>query len=85
MLFEITNRLKTAGEIDVLCYNQIINFTETCKCSGNIVDHHLNFSENFEKSYKQASSRLQLLEQIRCYLTSKATQLGYITTINHSC
>ena len=81
----MTKHLKTAGEIDVLCNNQIINFTETCKYPGNIVDHHLNFSENFEKSYKQVSSRLRLLEQMRCYLISKAAQLVYITTINHSC
>ena len=61
MLFGTTKCLKTAGEIDVL-YNQRINFTETYKYLGNIVDHHLNFRENFEKSYKKASSRLRLLE-----------------------
>ena len=50
ILFGTTKRLKTAGEIDVLYNNQRINFTETYKYLGNIVDHHLNFSENFEKS-----------------------------------
>ena len=61
--------------------NQGINFTEAYKYLGNIVDHHLNFSENFEKSYKKASSRLRLLERMRCYLTSKAARLVYITMI----
>ena len=50
MLFGTTKSLKTAGKIDVLYNNQRINFTETYKYLGNIVDHHLNFSENFEKS-----------------------------------
>ena len=49
MLFGTTKRLKIASEIDVLCNNQRINFTETYKYLGNIVDHHLNFSENSEK------------------------------------
>ena len=80
--FGTTNCLKTAGEINPLYNKQIINFTETYKYLGNIVDHHLNFSENFEKSYKKkASSRLRLLEQMRCYLTSKAARLGYVTMI----
>ena len=81
ILFGMAKRLKTAGEIDVLYNNQRINFTETYKYLGNIVDHHLNFSENFEKSFKKASSRLRLLERMRCYLTSKAARLVYITMI----
>ena len=81
MLFGTINRLKTAREIDVLYNNQIINFTETYKYLGNTVDHHLSFSENFEKSYKKASSRLRLLERMRCYLSSKAARLVYITMI----
>ena len=73
--------MKTAGEIDVWYNNQRINFTESYNYLGNIVDHHLNFSENFEKSYKKARSRLRLLERTRCYLTSKAARLVYITMI----
>ena len=49
MSFGTTKRLKTACAIDVLYNNQRINFTETYKYLGNIVDHHLNFSENSEK------------------------------------
>ena len=84
MLFGTTKRLKTAGEIHFLYNNQRINFTEIYKYLVNIVDHHLNFSENFEnseKSYKKASSRLRLLERMRCYFTSKAARLVYITMI----
>ena len=80
-LFGTTTRLKIAGKIDVLYNNQRINFTNTYKYLGNIVVHPLNFSENFEKSYKKASSRLRLLERMRCYLTSKAARLVYITMI----
>ena len=49
MLFGMTKRLKTPDEIDVLYNNQTINFTETYKYLGNVVDHHLHFSENFGK------------------------------------
>ena len=41
----------------------------------------MNISRNFEKSYKKAYSRLRVLEQMRCYLTSKAARLVYITMI----
>ena len=78
-IFRTTKRLKTAGEIDVLYNIQRINFTETYKYLGNTVDHYLNFSENL--SIQKASSRLQLLERMKCYLTSKAAQLVYITMI----
>ena len=81
MLFGRTKRLKAAGENNVLYNNQRINFTETYKYLGNIVDHHLKFSENFEKSYKKESSRLRLFERMRCYLKSKAARLVYITMI----
>ena len=81
ILFGMVKRLKTAGEIDVLYNNQRINFTETYKYLGNIVDHHLKFSENFEKSYKKESSRLRLFERMRCYLKSKAARLVYITML----
>ena len=49
VLFGTTKRLKTEDEIDVLYNNQRINFTEAYKYLGNIVDHNLSFSENFEK------------------------------------
>ena len=55
MLFGTTKRLKTAGEIDVLYNNQRINFTETYKYLGNIVDHHLNFSETLNHTKKQVA------------------------------
>ena len=42
MLYGTTKRLKTADEINVLYNNQRINFTETYKYLGNVVDHHLN-------------------------------------------
>ena len=58
ILFGTTKRLKTAGVIDVLYNNQGINFTKTYKYLGYVVNHHLNFSENFEKLCKKASNRL---------------------------
>ena len=70
MLFGATKCLETAWEIDVSYKSQRINFAETYNYLGNIVNHHLNFSKNFEKLYKKASSRLQLLERMIKYLMS---------------
>lgn len=81
MLFGTSKRLHAAGGIQV-CYNQQkINFTTTYKYLGTIMDSQLNLNENFEKSYKKASSRLRLLERMRCYLTTKAAHLVYIMMI----
>ena len=66
MLFGMTKRLKAGGDIDVLYNNQRTDFTETYNYLGNIVDHHLNFSEKLKKSLKKASSILRLLERMRC-------------------
>ena len=82
MLFGIAKRLKTVGEqFQILYNNQEISFTNTYKYLENIIDHHLNCSENFEKSYKKASGRLRLLERMRCYLTLKAARLVYIMMV----
>jgi len=53
--------------------NQKINSTTSYKYLGTLLDSYLN--ENFEKSYKKTSSRVRLLEKMRCYLTTEAADL----------
>ena len=84
MLFGATKCLETAWEIDVSYKSQRINFTETYNYLGNIVNHHLNFSKNFEKLYKKASSRLQLLERMIKYLISVHATFNIILTFYFS-
>lgn len=82
MLFGTSKRLQTTGETIKVFYNhQEINYTRTYKYLGTILDKQLNLNENFEESYKKASSRLHLLERMRRYHTKKAAYLVYITMI----
>ena len=82
MLFGTCKRLKNAGgELEVLYNNVKISFTKTYKYLGNILDSNMNFSLNFDASYKNTSGRLRLLEQMRCYLTTKAARLVYVMMI----
>ena len=82
ILFGTAKRIKSTGEKIKVYYNQkLINFTDTYKYLGTILDNRLNLKENFKKSYKMASGRLRLLEKMRSYLTTKAAHLVYITMI----
>ena len=49
-----------------------ISSVKEYKYLGNIVDQHLNFNKNFDKVYKKASARLNLLKRSRTYLTKHA-------------
>ena len=48
---------------------------------GTIIDNHLNFNENLNRSYKRASTWLRLLERPRPYLTVNATIKVYFSMI----
>ena len=58
-----------------------INFMTQCNYLGTIIDNHINLDENFNCSYKHASTRLILLERLRPYLTVDATIKVYLSTI----
>ena len=46
--------------MEVLYNHQKINFTEIYKYLGNQIDHYLNLSKSFGKSYEKASDRLDV-------------------------
>ena len=70
MLFGSSQRLKIGGNIlNVMYENNKIDFVTQYKYFGTIIDNHLNLSENFNRSYKRASTRLRLLERLRPYFT----------------
>ena len=65
-----------------MLYNNVkISFTKTYKYLGNILDSNMNFSLNFDASYKKTSGRLRLLERMRCYLTTQAARFVYVMMI----
>ena len=58
-----------------------INFVTRYNYLGTIIDNHLNLNENFNRSYKHASTRLRLSECLRPYLTVDATIKVYLSMI----
>ena len=56
-----------------------INSTNSYKYLGSVIDKSLTLSENFNHSYKKASSRLRLLNALRPNLDDKTSTLIYIT------
>ena len=58
-----------------------INFVTQYNYFGTIIDNHLNLNENFNRSYKRASTRLRLLESHRPHLTVDATIKVYLSMI----
>ena len=60
-----------------------INSTNNYKYLGSVIDESLNLSENFNHSYKKASSRLHLLNALRPNLDDKTSTLIYTTMVTH--
>ena len=69
MLFGTAKRLQLNPKQLELYYDQSkINVSETYTYLGSTLDSHLNLSENFDKKYKKASSKLKLLyNTVICY------------------
>ena len=58
-----------------------INSTNSYKYLGSVIDKSLTLSENFNHSYKKASSRLRLLNALRPNLDDKTSTLIYTTMV----
>ena len=58
-----------------------INSTNNYKYLGSVIDESLTLSENFNRSYKKASSRLRLLNALRPNLDDKTSTLIYTTMV----
>ncbi|XP_057294526.1 uncharacterized protein LOC130623037 [Hydractinia symbiolongicarpus] len=52
-----------------------INHVVSYKYLGILIDSTLNFSQQFDRSYKKASSRIRLLERIRPNITKKVAEM----------
>ena len=69
MLFETTKRLSKKKTIQLQINEEKINPTKSyCYLEENELDLTLNLNNNFEKSYKKASGRVNLLRKMRPYL-----------------
>ena len=82
MLLGTAKRLKSHGRELRISYNNVaVNVVTEYEYLGNLIDHHLNLSKNFDRSFKKASSRLRLLKSVRKHLTKKASETIYELTV----
>ena len=82
MLFGSSQPLKKDGNLlNVMYESNKMNFVTQYNYPGTIIDNHLNLNENFNRSYKCASTRSRLLERLRPYLTVDATIKVYLSMI----
>ena len=82
IIFSSSQRLKNGENLlNVMYEGNKINFVTQYNYFGTIIDNHLNLNENFNRSYKRASTRLRLLESHRPHLTVDATIKVYLSMI----
>ncbi|XP_057308170.1 uncharacterized protein LOC130646052 [Hydractinia symbiolongicarpus] len=73
MLFGTAKRLKAHDKaLQVVYQENPINFVSQYKYLGTVIDSKLMLNDNFDRSYKSASSRLRLLQRLRPCLTAEA-------------
>ena len=73
MLFGSSKRLKSSGnKLEITFADTLVNFVTSYKYLGITVDNTLTLNDNFNLSYKKASSRLRLLERMKSFTTVKA-------------
>ena len=66
MLFGTAKRLaKNERNLEILCNNVMLNQTTQHNYLGTTIDPTLQLTDNFNRSYKKASSRLRLLESLK--------------------
>ena len=61
--------------------DHVINSTTCYEYLGNFIDPSITLNMNFDKRYKNASSRIRLLGKVHKYLTVEASEKVYNTII----
>ena len=85
MLFQTAKHLQLNPRQLELYYDQIkINVTETYTYLGSTLDPHLNFRDNFDEKYNNASYKLRLLYNIIHLLSTKTFSLTNNNVLYHS-
>jgi len=86
MLFGTAQRLKRHGRNLIIIYkNKEINFVTEYVYLGNKIDQNLLLTANFERSYKKASGRLRLLQNVRRHLTAKTAEMIFNMMVCEIC
>jgi hypothetical protein len=82
LLFGTAKRLNSVKKpFEVKYQSTIINNVSEYKYLGNVVDATVTLSNDFDKKYRKASNRVQLLQKLRPYLTKSASMMIYNSMI----
>ena len=83
MLFGTLRRLKSSRKkLEVTFFGKQINFVSNYKYRGVIIDDTMTLNDNFKRSYKAASTRLQLLGKMKSFTTVHAR--WHLYTYDHT-
>ena len=74
LLFGTAKRLATAGYMNLTYRNIPINYTNTYKYLGTLLDNRLALNIEFSRLHKKASNKVKLITKVRKHLTDKATR-----------
>lgn len=79
MLFGTAARLakQTKNTLSVVIEDKPVHHTTSYTYLGNRLDSKLTLNENFERAYKKAAGRLNLLTKLRCFLNVEAASKIY--------
>ena len=80
ILFGTAQRLK-GKEIEIRYRGELINSAERYTYLGNILDPTLTLNDDFQKKYKNASKRINLLIKMKPYLTENAVKKIYTAMV----
>ena len=84
MLFSTSKRLKSSGKrLEITFSSKQINFVTKYKYLGVIIDDAMTLNGNFNRTYKAASTRLQLLGKMKSLTTVKARYVICTSMIIH--
>jgi hypothetical protein len=82
LLFGTGKRLNNVKKpFEVKFQSNVINNVGEYKYLGNVVDSTLTLRNDFDKKYRKASNRVQLLQKLRPYLTKSASMVIYNSMI----
>ena len=82
LLFGTAKRLNGVKKsFEVEYRSEIINNVTEYKYLGNMVDDALTLTKDFDKKYRKASGRVQLLQRLRPHLTKPAALMIYTSMI----
>ena len=82
MLFGTSKRLKSSEKRPEITFSgKQINFLTKYKYLGVIIDDTMTLNDNFNRTYKAASTRLQLLGKMKSFTTVKARYVIYTSVI----